>query len=373
MTLQLIAILSAVFLTVSALADGAGSLRADLLAATTKHLNALLGPDSKVVALKGKSSAADTAQAYFLAYELTGEQKYRAAAVQVADGILKDMRATKFGVLYIKEKENPAGEKVAGGGPPAFGWYTATLSYIYRREGGRDADLKYVAGVLDAFPWNEQGWWSADIDVNTGVSKQPLSKPSPVNKNASLVLAAAVAAESIKEIDPALSARLKHKADQCLYKQIIPAQQPDGFWHYGLTGNDPGNKDVIGYFMVTMNALVQLRQLATGYDDPALTAAVAKASTFAHTCIAPMTEPNTGPPCARRTGSTPTRYLMPRDLKRAFALALILVNNGDADEAARILGHAMPHFPYGNPGEDGAHAAAPSAIMSRLLARAVTP
>src|SRR4051812_2833463 len=81
--------------------------RSQLLAATTKHLNALLGPDGKVVALKGKSSAADTALAYYLTYELTGDQKYRSAAVQVADGILKDMRSTKFGVLYIKEKENP--------------------------------------------------------------------------------------------------------------------------------------------------------------------------------------------------------------------------------------------------------------------------
>ena len=43
-------------------------------------------------------------------FEITGEPKYRQAALSLADEILKDMRATKFGVLPIKEKEKPGGK-----------------------------------------------------------------------------------------------------------------------------------------------------------------------------------------------------------------------------------------------------------------------
>jgi len=37
-------------------------------------------------------------------FEVTGESKFRQAALTLADQVLKDMRATKHGVLPIKEK-----------------------------------------------------------------------------------------------------------------------------------------------------------------------------------------------------------------------------------------------------------------------------
>ena len=57
-----------------------------------------------------------------------------------------------------------------------------------------------------------------------------------INKNAGMALAAGVLSEWVREIDPALSARLKAKVEKCVDRQIIPAQEPDGFWHYGLSG-----------------------------------------------------------------------------------------------------------------------------------------
>jgi hypothetical protein len=345
--------------------------RARLIAAETKHLDALLAPDGKVADLKGKSTVSMTALSYYLMFEMNANPKYRTAAVELADRTLKDMKAAKFGVLYIKEKERAGGEKFAGGGPPAFGWYCAALGYIYSKEGGRNDDLKYIATILDKFPWNDQGWWSADIDVNTGVSKQPMTKPSPINKNASIVLASAMMSQLLKDIDPDMSTRLKHKADQCLYKQILPAQQPDGFWHYGLTEKDPENKDILGYFMVTSEALIQLPQFTDSYRDPAFNAAVDKAGVFALREIASLTEPNKGTPNLKRTTqSTPPHYSFPGELKRGFQLGPILLGSGEYDEAVKIIDQAVKYFPYGNVGEDGAHAAGPTARMILMLSKA---
>ena len=69
-----------------------------------------------------------TALAFYQMYELTGNPNYRAAAVALADRIVKDMKATKHGVLYIKEKDSGGGESIGGGGPPAFGWYTSSAA-----------------------------------------------------------------------------------------------------------------------------------------------------------------------------------------------------------------------------------------------------
>jgi hypothetical protein len=288
--------------------------------------------------------------------------------VQIADEILRDMRASRFGVLYIKEKEKSSGEKFGGGGPPAFGWYAAALGYIYHREGNRSDDLKYVAGVVDQFPWNEEGWWSADIDVKTGVSKQPLSKPSPVNKTASVAMAAGMLGAYVKDIDPALSDRLKKKASQCIQRQIIPAQLPDGFWHYGLTGNDPKNKDVFGYFMLATDVLCRLQMLMPEYREEALNASLQKAGTFALKSLAPMTDPNQGPPCREHaTSSTPSHFSAKSDNKRAFQLGAILLAQKHVGEAVRITDEALKHFPIGNLGEDGAHACCPAATMLYLL------
>ena len=221
--------------------------------------------------------------------------------------------------------------------------------------------------MLDRFPWNEEGWWSADIDVKTGESKQPLSKPSPINKNAAMAMAAARVGAYIKDLDPALSARLIGKAEKCLYSQILPAQQPDGFWHYGLTGNDPRNKDILGYFMVTMDGLIQLQQYGGLPARPEFQSALDKANDFAARCIAPMTDPHRGPGCASRTTpATPTHYSAADDTKRGFQLGTILTASGNFEQAIPIMDETLKHFPYGDTGSEGAHAVHPCALMLRL-------
>jgi len=349
-------------------------LRSSLLAATIKHLDLLLDPGGTVAPLKGKSSDAMTASAFQITFELTGNTRYRAAAVQLADRIVKAMKATKFGVLYIKDKEKTGGKVIAGGGPPALGWYTAAAADILYRQGGRDADLKYIATVLDAFPWNEEGWWSADIDLKTGESKQPISKPSPINKNVAMAAAAARVADMIKQIDPALSERLRRKAETCLFRQILPAQQSDGYWHYGLTGNDPKNKDILGYFMVTMDGLIQLREYTDLGRKPAFAAGFDKGGGFALRCISSITDPNRGQACANRTTpNTPSHYTVAEDPRRGFQLAVTLVATGHYQAATEILNETLKHFDFGGRGSDGAHAAHPCTLMLRLLSHKTSP
>jgi hypothetical protein len=341
-----------------------------LLAATTRHLDQLIEKPEQLANLKGKSAAGMTALAAYLAFEATGQETYRTAAVKIADSVLAAMKATTFGVLYIKEKTKSDGEEVAGGGPPAFGWYTAALAYIYQRE-GKTAELNYVAGVLEWFPWNEAGWWSADVDVRTGVSKQPLSKPSQVNKNASVAMAAGITAAALRELDPQRAAQLAERAKRCVEKQIIPAQEADGFWHYGLNGNDPKEKDVLGYFMLTGCELIQGQQLGGLPRESPLTAALRKAGDFAEKNIAPIMGPNRGTTRpARASKGTPARYDLAEDTKRGFQLALLLLGSGHREEGAKIARAALAHFPFGDRGQDGAHAVLATALMHVLLKNA---
>ena len=343
--------------------------RSRLLAATTKHLDLLIDSETKVAVLKGKGADGMTALAFYQTYELTGNQKYRTAAVALADRIVNDMKATKHGVLYIKEKDAGGGEAIAGGGPPAFGWYTSSAAYIFHKEGGREKDIKYIASVIDNFPWNENGWWANTIDVTTGQPKQPLTKPGAINKNAAMAMSAGMVGSYVKALDPKLAARLKGKADKCIYKQIIPAQEADGFWHYGLKGTDPKNKDVLGYFMVTTQALIQLQHLTDSYLDPAFQSALDKASGFALKHVAPMTDPNKGPapPDNRRTAGTPAHYTLADDPKRGFQLGILLFAAKRHAEGVKLIDSALKHFPHGNAGMDGAHAVQPSAIILSLL------
>ncbi|MBC7958417.1 MAG: hypothetical protein H7X94_00995, partial [Vallitaleaceae bacterium] len=338
-----------------------------LLSATTKHLDMLISPDGKVDSIKGKSADGMTAISFYLMYEMTGNEKYRSVAVELADQILKNMKATKHGVLYIKEKEKEADETIAGGGPPAFGWYTAYTAYIYHKEGGRDEDLKYIASVLDNYPWNESGWWAATIDIDTGEPKEALTKPSPVNKSAAIAMSAGMVSEYVKNIDPALSASLKEKADKCIYEQIIPVQETDGFWHYGLNGNDPNDKDILGYFMVTAQALIQLQQFTDSYRDPVYQSMLDKAYDFAIHHIAPMTDPNEGSYSSRTTPATPTHYSFGDDLKRGFQLVPILIGGRSIDEGEKIFDYWMKGFPYGDAGQDGAQTVHSSVLMLSLL------
>jgi formylglycine-generating enzyme required for sulfatase activity len=161
-----------------------------LLAATAKHLDLLIDSETNVAMLKGKGADGMTALAYDQIYERTGNRKYRTAAAALADRIVKDMKATKHGVLYIKEKDAGGGESIAGGGPPAFGWCTSSAAYIFHKEGGRTEDVKYVASVIDNFPWNANGWWANAIDTRPGRPKQPLTKPGAISKNAAMAMCA---------------------------------------------------------------------------------------------------------------------------------------------------------------------------------------
>ncbi len=329
-----------------------------------RHLSQLLRHDGSVVPLKGKTAGGSAALTFYLMFEATGRQEFRRAALTLADRVLKDMRATRFGVLPIKEKDKPGGETIVGGGPPALGAYASAVAYILHKEGGRREDLKYIAAVLDRYPWNEQGWWASTIDVATGEPKLPLAKPSIINKNAAIAMAAGIVSAYVRDIDPKISARLKQKADKAIYSQIIPAQEADGFWHYSLSGNDPRDKDILGYFMLTTKELMDLQRFNPAYREEKLNRALERAGAFALRCIAPMTEPNNGPACAAHsTPGTPRRYILREDPKRGFQLGLILIGGGRLSEGIRIMSAALDHFPFGNAGQDGAHAAEPSALI----------
>lgn len=238
------------------------------------------------------------------------------------------------------------------------------MGYILQKKGGRNEDLRYVATVLDQYPWNDQGWWSSDIDVATGESKVPLTKPSIINTNACMAMAAGALSVCVKEIDPALAERLKAKADKFLYEQLLPAQEADGFWHYNLSGNDPKDKDILGYFMLTTRALMELQHFNSAYREPKLDAAVKKAQDFALKCIAPMTDPNTGTACPEHmTPSTPKHYTLADEPKRGIELGVILLGSGHVTEGLPIMNAVLPHFPIGNAGQDGGHAAEPCALL----------
>lgn len=346
--------------------------RSRLLAATTRHLDQLLDAKSGVAALKGKSADGATALAYYQVSEVTGAKKYRAAAMELAGRIVKDMKATAHGVLYIKEK-GIGDDAISGSGPPAFGWYTAAALYIFHKEGGRNEDIKYIALVIDSFPWNEDGWWANTIDIKTGRPKVPLTKAGAINKSAAMAMCAGMAAEYVKPLDPELSSRLKAKADKCITKQILPAQEADGFWHYGLKGTDPKNKDVLGYFMVTIHALVQLQACTEGYRDRTFQAALDKAYAFAAKEIVPMTDPNPSPASrsSRATAGTPKHYALAEESKRGFQLGILLFAAKNFGEGVTIMDSALKHFSIGNAGMDGAHAVQPSALILTLLQRAV--
>jgi len=339
-----------------------------------QHLDQLLKPDGSVRTLKGKGANGEEALVFYRMFEVTGEQRYRTSALTLADRVLKDMRATKFGVLPIKEKEKGDGEKFIGGGPPAFGFYTANLAYILHKEGGRTNDLMYLGKVVDAYAWSESGWWAQDVDVETGEPKVPLSKPSIINKSAAMAMSAGMLSDALREIAPELANKLKAKTDKFIYSQLVPAQTKDGFWHYNLNGNNPKDKDILGYFMLTVQELMELQHFNPAYREPKLDAVVRKAQEFAAQHIAPMTEPNTGQASSPyMTSSTPKHYDLSEEPKRGFQLGIALFGGGFREEGSKIMDAALKHFPIGDGGMDGAHAASPSAaILVRLSAKVKT-
>ena len=120
--------------------------------------------------------------------------------------------------------------------------------------------------------------------------------------------------------------------------------------------------------MVTTHVLMELQHFNPAYREPKLDAAIRKAQAFALRCIAPMTDPNTGPACAEhKTQEAPRHYVLADEAKRGFQLGLILIGAGEFDEGIKIMDESLKHFDFGNAGMDGVHAAAPSAaILSRL-------
>ena len=343
--------------------------RSRLLAATSKHLDSLLDSKGKVADLKGKSVDGATAMAFYQLYEATSNPKYRAAALELAERIVKDMKATKHGVLYIKEKGGGA-EAIDGGGPPAFGWYTAAAVYILHKEGGKNDDIRYIAEVIDKYPWNAEGWWANTIDIKSGEPKEPLTKAGAINKSAAMAMCAGIAGAAVQPLDAELAKRLKAKAETCIHKQILPAQEADGFWHYGFKGTDPKNKDVLGYFMVTTHTLIQLQHCTDSYRDAKFQAALDKAYAFAAKTIVPMTDPNPGlpKPSERATAGTPAHYKLADESKRGFQLGCILFAAKNHADGIKIMDCALKHFRSGNAGTEGAHAVGPSALILSILA-----
>jgi hypothetical protein len=192
--------------------------------------------------------------------------------------------------------------------------------------------------VLDRFPWNPEGFWANTIDVATGKPKV-LDRPTPMNKNAAMAMASAALSEYVRKQDGSMADRLRSKATSCLHGRILPAQQPDGYWHYGLTGRDPAGKEVLGYFMLGAGLLVRLRVLAPSFRTAELDRALNKAAEFA----------------ARKIG--PARFNVADEPKRGFDLAMLLVDAEYGEAAEKIMNHALDHFPYGNRGQDGARCA----------------
>jgi hypothetical protein len=116
--------------------------------------------------------------------------------------------------------------------------------------------------------------------------------------------------------------------------------------------------------MLTTKELMVLQQLNPAYREEKLNAALKKAQAFSLKRIAPMTQPNTGASRSQRaTRGTPPLYTLEDDSKRSFQLGLILIGGGRVNEGIEIMNSAIAHFPIGNIGQDGAHAAEPSALI----------
>ncbi len=95
-----------------------------------------------------------------------------------------------------------------------------------------------------------------------------------------------------------------------------------------------------------------------------MNAALKKAQAFALEVIASTTEPNHGSAIREHaTRGAPSHYSVNEDSKRSFQLGLILIGGGHMEEGTKIMNAALAHFPFGHAGQDGAHAAEPSALI----------
>ena len=138
--------------------------------------------------------------------------------------------------------------------------------------------------------------------------------------------------------------------------------------HIGRVVVDPKNKDVYGYFMLTVNLLQELRLLSGDFGNSETTNALAKAGAFAHTHVLPMAEPGRGSsPRPHASAGTPTRYTLVEDLKRAYQLSIVLLATGHSPEGIRLAVAALGQFPYGERGEEGARAVYATILLHVLL------
>lgn len=353
------------FLFAAAGAAARGQQRAldsQLLDTIRKHLDLLIeGPD--VVKLQGKDSEATTAMAFYRMARITGEARYGKAAMQLSGRLIKAMRASSVGLLDIKEWGE---KKIMYGAPPPLAYYAAYTAIILGSAGRMD-DVRFIADVLDRYPWHEGGWWATSADVRTGQPLEPLDSPGIVNKSCGMIMACAALSELVAPADAGLAGRLRERTLKCLRK-VISAQQEDGYWSYKLSGPEPKQKDTVGYFMLTTNFLIRTHELAPSFRQPALDKALAKAEAFAMREIAPMTAPNGGKlPTRPIGGATPEHYDPTEAPKRSYQLSSVLAHGGYRDETFKILSHAQPTFPKGDRGQNGSQCVEPASMAAVLL------
>jgi hypothetical protein len=355
------------FLFTAAVAAAREQLRgqdSQLIDTLREHLDLLIdGRD--VVKMDGKDAEATTAIAFYRMAKITGEAKYSNAATQLAARIVEGMRSSPVGLLNIKEWGI---RKIMYGGPPPLGWYAPYAATILGGAGRMD-DVRFIAGVLDRFPWHEGGWWASSADVRTGQPLEPLDSPPIINKNCAMAMACAVVSELVAPADAAVASRLRERTFKCM-RNILPAQHADGYWNYKLTGPEPQQKDTVGYFMLSTNFLIRMRELAPSFRQPALEKAIARAEAFALKEIAPMTAPNTGKQPTRPIGgATPDTYDPTELPKRSYQLAVLLTHGGYKEEASKILSHALASFPKGDRGQHGSQCVEPASMVAVLLGK----
>ncbi len=326
-----------------------------------KHLDSLMDGD-EAGKMGGKDAEALHAMAFYRMGKITGEAKYNKVAIQLASRTISRMRSSPIGLLDIKEW---GPKKIMYGAPPPLGWYGAYTAAILGSQ-GRAGDVRFIAEVLDRYPWYEGGWWASSADVRTGESLEPLSSASPINKNFAMLMACSVACEQLASADAALAARLRQKVMKCL-KTMLPGQHPDGYWTYKLNVPEAQGKDTVGYLMLGTGFLVRTRTMAPTFRSPALDKAIAGAEAFAMKEIAPMTAPNIGKKVARPIGGKTPEHYDPAEIpKRSFQLAVLLADGKYQAEAAKILSHALTVFPHGDRGQKGAQCAEAASLVAVL-------
>ncbi len=336
----------------------------ELLDTLSQHLDLLI-ENGEVVKLDGKDADATTAIAYHRIANITGNAKFKKAALQLSERIVKAMRESAVGLLDIKEW---GPDKIMYGAPPPLGWYGGYASLLLGGAGRID-DAQFIAGVLDRYPWYEKaGWWATSADVRNNKPLEPLDSPGIINKCCGMAFACGVASELVAKADPPLAARLRAKTQRCI-ENTIAAQHPDGYWNYKYAGTEPKSKDTVGYFMLTTNFMIRLRELAPSYRQPGFDKMLAKAGAFAMKEIAPMTSPNQGKAPSRPIGGkTPERYDPSEAPKRSYQLSSILAHGKYKAEASKILAHALPTFPKGNRGQFASQCVEPASMAAVLLA-----